>query len=236
MKFLSMVSRPGVTLYHGSFEMEDEELVQATHQGDLTAFNELVLKYQNQVFNLARLILDNQDLAEDITQETFILAFQKIHQFRGGSFRAWLLKIARNLCYDEMRTLKRNTFQVLEPINKEGEVNESPQWIKDPRPLPQEEVEANDLREILENALNELPYKYRIPLSLIDIQELDYREAASVMGVPVGTVKSRLARGRMQFRKILKEINRIENSKHTFVTEPVLAPPPDPPKYRNKLI
>jgi len=236
MKFLSAVSRPGVTLYHGSFEMEAKELVQATSQGDLTAFNELVLKYQKQVFNLARLILDNQDLAEDITQETFILAFQKIYQFRGGSFRAWLLKIAKNLCYDEMRTWKRNTFQILEPINKEGEVNESPQWIKDPRLLPEEEVVANDLREILENALNELPYRYRIPLSLIDIQGLDYREAASVMGVPVGTVKSRLARGRMQFRKILKEIDTIENSKHKFVAEPVLAPLPDPPKYRNRLI
>jgi len=216
--------------------MEDEELFQVTSQGNLSAFNDLVLKYQDQVFNLARLILDNQDLAEDITQETFILAFQKIHQFRGGSFRAWLLKIAKNLCYDEMRTWKRNTFQVLEPIDKEGEVNESPQWIRDPRLLPEEEVEANDLRELLENTLNELPYKYRISLSLIDIQELDYMEAASVMGVPVGTVKSRLARGRMQFRKILKEMDTIENSRHKFVTESVLAPLPDPPNYRNKLI
>ena len=129
-----------------------------------------------------------------------------------------------------MRTWKRSTFQVLESINKEGEVNESPQWMKDPRLLPEEEVEANDLREILENTLNELPYRYRIPLSLIDIQELDYREAASVIGIPVGTVKSRLARGRMQFRKILMEMDTIENSKHKFVTEPVLAPLPDPPK------
>ena len=213
--------------------MEDKELVQATSQGDLTAFNELVLKYQKQVFNLARLILDNQDLAEDITQDTFILAFQKIHQFRGGSFRAWLLKIATNLCYDEIRAWKRNTFQALEPIDKEGEVNESPQWIKDPQPLHQEEAEANDLREILENTLNELPYKYRIPLSLIDIQELDYREAASVMGIPVGTVKSRLARGRMQFRKILKEVDRIDPSKHKIVTEPAFALLPDQPEYRN---
>jgi RNA polymerase sigma-70 factor (ECF subfamily) len=206
-----------------SVEMEDRASIQATSQGDLTAFNELVLKNQNQVFNLARLLLNNQDLAEDITQETFIHAFQKIHQFRGSSFRAWLLKIAKNLCYDEMRTWKRSTFQVLESINKEGEVNESPQWIKDPRLLPEEEVEANDLREILENTLHELPFIYRIPLSLIDIQELDYREAASVMGVPIGTVKNRLARGRMQFRKILKEMDTSDNSKHTFAAEPAPA-------------
>ena len=136
--------------------MEDRASIQATSQGDLTAFNELVLKNQNQVFNLARLLLNNQDLAEDITQETFIHAFQKIHQFRGGSFRAWLLKIAKNLCYDEMRTWKRSTFQVLESINKEGEVNESPQWMKDPRLLPQEEVE--DPLSIAETRLFHLPY------------------------------------------------------------------------------
>ena len=184
--------------------MEDRESIQATSQGDLTTFNELVLKYQDQVFNLARLLLNNQNLAEDITQDTFILAFQKIHQFRGGSFRAWLLKITKNLCYDEIRTWKRNTFQVLEPIDKEGEVNESPQWIKVPQLLLEGEVEANDLREILENTLNKLPYIYRIPLSLIDVQELDYMKAASVMGVPIGTVKSRLARGRMQRSKSLQ--------------------------------
>ena len=136
--------------------MEDRESIQATSQGDLTTFNELVLKYQDQVFNLARLLLNNQNLAEDITQDTFILAFQKIHQFRGGSFRPWLLKITKNLCYDEIRTWKRNTFQVLEPIDKEGEVNKSPQWIKVPQLLLEGEVEANDLREILENTLNKL--------------------------------------------------------------------------------
>jgi len=218
---------------HRNVEMEDNEMVQATSQGDLTAFNELVLKYQDQVFNLARFVLDNQDLAEDITQDTFIRAFQKIHLFRGGSFRAWLLKIAKNLCYDEMRTWKRNTFQVLELIDKVGEVNESPQWLRDPHLLPEEEVEANDLREILENVLNKLPYKYRIPLSLIDIQELNYMEAASVIGVPVGTVKSRLARGRMQFRKIWQEMKRIDHSKYAFVTEMALALLPDQPKDRN---
>jgi RNA polymerase sigma-70 factor (ECF subfamily) len=189
----------------GSIEMEETVLIQATSQGNLTAFNELVLKYQDQVFNLAHRILDNQDMAEDIAQDTFIHAFQKIHQFRGGSFRAWLLKIATNLCYDEMRIWKRHPYQPLEPTDKENNINESPQWLRDPNPLPERMVETDDLHEILENAISKLPNIYRTTLSLIDIDEFDYKEAASIMGISIGTVKSRLARGRMQLGSYLKD-------------------------------
>jgi len=188
-----------------SIEMEETVLIQATSQGNLTAFNELVLKYQDQVFNLAHRILDNQDMAEDIAQDTFIHAFQKIHQFRGGSFRAWLLKIATNLCYDEMRIWKRHPYQPLEPTDKENNINESPQWLRDPNPLPERMVETDDLHEILENAISKLPNIYRTTLSLIDIDEFDYKEAASIMGISIGTVKSRLARGRMQLGSYLKD-------------------------------
>jgi len=185
--------------------MEETVLIQATSQGNLTAFNELVLKYQDQVFNLAHRILDNQDMAEDIAQDTFIHAFQKIHQFRGGSFRAWLLKIATNLCYDEMRIWKRHPYQPLEPTDKENNINESPQWLRDPNPLPERMVETDDLHEILENAISKLPNIYRTTLSLIDVDEFDYKEAASIMGISIGTVKSRLARGRMQLGSYLKD-------------------------------
>jgi RNA polymerase sigma-70 factor (ECF subfamily) len=187
--------------------MKEKELIQEARRGDLNAFNELVLKYQDQIFNHAQRLLGNQDIAEDITQEAFILAFRKIHQFRGESFRAWLFKIVTNLCYSEMRTWKRNSFLALEPLNKDGETNESPYWIKDSKPLPEEIVETSDLREKLEHAMKKLPRIYRNAVSLIDIQELNYKEAASVMGVPVGTAKSRLARGRMQIREILKNMD-----------------------------
>ena len=183
--------------------MEDSELIRATSQGDLTAFNELVLKYQDQVYNLARFILDNQDLADDVAQETFILAFQKFHQFRGGSLRAWLLKIVRNLCYDEMRTWKRFSYQALEPTDKEGKANESPYWLKDLQPLPEEIIEKGDLCKKVEDGLSKLPLKFRTIVALIDIHQMDYKEASLVTGVPLGTVKSRLARGRVQLRSIL---------------------------------
>lgn len=187
--------------------MEELELVQAAKQGNLEAFNELILKYRDRVFHHACYVLANEDVAEDITQDTFILAFQKIHQYRGGSFQAWLFKIATNLCYDQMRSWKRTPAQTLEPINQDGESNESPLWIKDPAPLPEETVETHDLYHILEQAMNQLSPAYRAAVSLIDIQQLNYKDTASIMGVSIGTVKSRLARGRMQFHKILKELD-----------------------------
>ncbi|HSM72257.1 MAG TPA: sigma-70 family RNA polymerase sigma factor [Anaerolineales bacterium] len=182
--------------------MEENLLIQSAGKGDLNAFNELVLKYQNQAFNHASRLLGNHDIAEDITQEAFLLAFRRLYQYRGGSFRAWLLKIVTNLCYSEMRTWKRNDFQALEPVNREGETNESPPWLGDLTSLPEEQVEIGELHEQLESIMNKLPSVYRTALSLVDIQEFDYKEAATIMGVSVGTVKSRLARGRMQFRQI----------------------------------
>ena len=184
--------------------MEETELIQAARQGDLTAFNELILKYQNQVFHHALRLLRDQDVAEDVTQEAFILAFRKIYQFRGDAFRAWLLKIVTNLCYSEMRTWKRHPLQGLEPNNKDGETNESPYWLRDSAPGPEEIYETRELHKTLESALGGLPAIYGATISLIDIQKLDYKEAASVMGVSIGTVKSRLARGRVQLRTILK--------------------------------
>lgn len=182
--------------------MDELELIQAARRGNLNAFNELVLKYQNQAFNHASRLLGNHDIAEDITQEAFLLAFRRLYQYRGGSFRAWLLRIVTNLCYSEMRTWKRNDFQTLEPVTSDGQTNESPPWLGDPTSLTEEQVEQGDLYEQLESILNKLPSIYRTALSLVDIQEFDYKEAASIMGVSIGTVKSRLSRGRMQFRQI----------------------------------
>lgn len=194
--------------------MEELELIQTASQGDFTAFNELVLKYQDQVFNLARRIIGNQDLAEDVTQDTFIHAFQKIHQFRGGLFRAWLLKIATNICYDEMRTWKRHPHLPLEPTDRENNTNESPWWIKDPGPLPEEEAETSDLRDVLERGLNQLPLKFRTIVTLVDVHQMEYKEVSRITGVPIGTVKSRLARGRTQLG------NLIQNTVKPYISEP----------------
>jgi RNA polymerase sigma-70 factor, ECF subfamily len=88
--------------------MDETDLLSAAVHGDLEAFNQLVMRYQDGVYNLCYYLLNDSTAAEDIAQETFILAFQKISQYRGGSFRAWLSRIATNACYDEIRRWKRN--------------------------------------------------------------------------------------------------------------------------------
>lgn len=183
--------------------MEDTELVQAARRGDLNAFNELVLKYQDQVFNLVLRILGNPDTAEDVAQDTFILAFQKIYQFHGDAFRAWLLKIATNLCYDEMRKWRRHPQQSLEPIDKDGKTNESPYWLKDFNLLPEDALETSDLRNTLEQGLSQLSLNFRSVVTLVDVHQMNYKDASSAIGISIGTLKSRLSRGRMQLRNIL---------------------------------
>src|SRR5512140_835876 len=109
--------------------MEEAGLIQLARTDDLEAFNILVLRYQDRIFNHAYRLLGNSDLAEDIAQDTFLLLFRKIYQFQAGSFCAWLLKIATNLCYDEMRAWNRTPTQPLEPAGQDGEISEAPNWI-----------------------------------------------------------------------------------------------------------
>lgn len=190
-----------------SVEINEADLVRAARKNDLEAFNQLVMKYRNNVFDLAYRVLQSNDYAEDITQNVFILAFQKLYQFRGGSFRGWLLKIGTNLCYDELRNWKRVTLQSLEPLHEDNETYEFPDWLKDTSLLPEEAVESRELWASLEFALSKLPINYRTAVSLVDIQQLDYKKAAFAMGIPVGTLKSRLVRGRMQLRKNLANLD-----------------------------
>lgn len=199
-----------------AFKTDDAKLVQLASQGDLGAYNTLVLKYQNLVFSHAFGLLGNYDAAEDITQDAFILAFRKMYQFRGGTLRAWLLKIVTNLCYDKMRHWKRAPLQSLEVINEDGESKGSPYGIKNLNLLPEESIEMKELRAGIQSGLSTLSMNFRIAVTLIDIQELSYQEAAFVMGTSLGTLKSRLARGRLMLRDALMKIHRAKGFSYEF--------------------
>jgi RNA polymerase sigma-70 factor, ECF subfamily len=142
--------------------------------------------------------------AEDAAQESFIKAFQNIGRFRGGSFRGWLLKIVTNSAYDTLRRSKRHPTRPLFPEDDDGEEIESPMWLTDPSTSVQSTVEQNELSRDIYKMLDELPEVYKSVLTLIDLYELDYTEAAQVLGVPIGTVKSRLSRARMQMKNKLQ--------------------------------
>lgn len=166
----------------------------------LDNFNQIVLQYQDFVYNQAYRLLDDHQAAEDAAQEAFILAYTKFHSYRGGSLRAWLLRIVTNLCYDEMRRRRSRLIVPLEPLDDYGEEIESPDWLADPAETPEEAAQSWELRERIRKSIVKLPLKNRAALVLVDLQGLDYAEAAAVMGIPIGTVKSRLARARSHLR------------------------------------
>jgi RNA polymerase sigma-70 factor (ECF subfamily) len=186
------------------FYQDEESLVTMASAGDLEAFNQLVLRYQNLAYNHANALLGDPALAEDATQESFIKAFQGLNTFRGGSFRAWLLRIVTNTCYDLLRRSQRHPTQPLVPEDDFGEEIESPSWLADPSTSVQVTVEQHEEADQLYRMLDELPDVYRSAITLIDLYELDYSEAARVLKVPVGTVKSRLARARLKMQEKLQ--------------------------------
>jgi len=184
--------------------MDEILLIQHAQGGDLDAFNRLVLAYQDALFNTALRILGDEDMAADATQEAFLSAFRAIKSFRGGSFKAWLLRTVTNACYDELRRLKRRPTTPLEPDQEDGEEIDTPRWLADPTMGPEQELEAEELEHAIQHCLEALPVEFRAVVVLADIQGLDYKDVSSVTRVPLGTIKSRLARARLRLRECLQ--------------------------------
>jgi RNA polymerase sigma-70 factor (ECF subfamily) len=184
--------------------MDEVAIIQHAQQGDLDAFNRLVLAYQDMVYNQAYRVMGERAAAEDATQEAFISAYRKLHTYRGGSFKAWLLRIVTNACYDELRRRKRRPTTPLEPTDDFDDEIESPHWLADTNEAPEDTALRVELSEAIQHCLNDLSQDFRTVVILVDIQGMDYAEAADVMGTPLGTIKSRLARARQGMRQCLQ--------------------------------
>jgi RNA polymerase sigma-70 factor (ECF subfamily) len=184
--------------------MDQTALILDAQRGDLDAFNRLVLAYQDSVFNTALRILGDEDQAADAAQEAFLSAFRAIGAYRGGSFRAWLLRTVTNACYDELRRKQRRPTTPLEPETEDGDEMETPRWLADPSMSPEQQAEADELEHAIQHCLNALPADFRTVVVLADVQGLDYNEVAVAASVPLGTIKSRLARARLRLRECLQ--------------------------------
>ena len=187
-----------------SIQYNEEILIQQAARGDLDAFNQIVLIYQDMAYNHAHSLTVDAAVAEDATQESFIKAFQAIQSFRGGSLRGWLLRIVTNTVYDMLRRSSRHPVQPLFPEDENGEAIDSASWLADTDASVQQIVEQKESAQMLYHMLDELPESYRSVINLIDVQELGYEEAAQALRLPLGTVKSRLARARIQMQKKLQ--------------------------------
>jgi RNA polymerase sigma-70 factor (ECF subfamily) len=184
--------------------MDEAGLVQDARKGDLEAFNRLVLAYQDMAFNLAYRLVGDPAAAADATQDAFISAYRKLNTFRGGSFKAWLLRIVTNACYDELRRLKRRPTTELEPVGNDDEEIESPSWLKDPKETPEDAAIRDELNQAIQNCLERLEEEFRLVVVLVDVQGMDYAEAAESIKKPLGTIKSRLARARGRMKDCLR--------------------------------
>ena len=184
--------------------MNEDLLIQSAQSGDLDAFNQLILRYQNLLFSISLRILGDEDTAADALQEALISAFRKLNTFRGGSLRSWLARIVVNSCYDELRRRRRQSTVSFEQLDADGEEIEPDYWLIDPSADLEAQYQAIELESAIHKCLSSLPADYRAIFVLVDVECMSYEEAAAVVRVPIGTVKSRLARARMQMRKALQ--------------------------------
>ena len=199
--------------------MDETALIHSAQNGDLDSFNTLILHYQDSVFHTALRILGDEDLAQDAAQEAFISAFRSISTFRGGSFKAWLMRTVTNACYDELRRQKRRPTTPLEPETSEGEEMDSPKWLADPNMTPAERSEADELEHAVQHCLDALPMEFRTVVVMADIQGMDYSEVATASKVPLGTIKSRLARARLRLRECLRGFEELLPSSYRLQEE-----------------
>jgi RNA polymerase sigma-70 factor, ECF subfamily len=191
--FVSSIADRGVS---------ESRALEAAQRGDTAAFNELVLMYQTSVYNVALRTLGHSEDAADATQETFLAAYRAIGEFRGGSFKAWLLRIAVNTCYDLLRRRHRRPSTSLDVIVDES--GDQPGFA-DRRVGPERAALGAETVSVVEQGLLTLPDDQRVIVVLCDIQGLSYEEAAEAEGVALGTVKSRLSRARARLRQFLIE-------------------------------
>lgn len=178
-----------------------DALVERAQRGDLQAFNQLVLRFQDAVYGLTLRMLGSSQPAEDATQEAFIRAWRRIDTYRGGSFRSWLFTIAANQARDELRRRQRRPARSLDEARDDPDRPDL-----DPptdEPSPDAEFERGEMRAALEQALMTLPDDWREVVVLSDIHGLDYREISEATGLPLGTVKSRLSRARGRLRDVI---------------------------------
>ncbi len=181
---------------------DDEALVREAQRGSLASFNALVERYQTQLYNLALRHVGDRQLAEDVTQEAFLSAWRAIRSYRGGSFRAWLFRILVNEARDLHRRSSRRPANSLDAMLDAGL---SPRAEQDVSAGPDERALTAETIRAVERCLRMLPEDQRVVVLLSDVQGLSYDEIGRALGLPLGTVKSRLNRGRVQLRRLLVE-------------------------------
>jgi RNA polymerase sigma-70 factor (ECF subfamily) len=200
---LIVMSTPEPKHFPSTIVREDEgALVSLARSGDLSAFDELVNRYERRIFRLAMNITQNREDAEDATQDAFLKSFQHLAEFQGGSrFYTWLVRIAVNEALMRLRRRRPNVTSLDEPVQTEEDL--LPREIEDWGPTPEQRYEVTEMNSILSNAIAELEPIFRTVFVLRDVEQLSTEETADALGISVPAVKSRLLRARLRLREKL---------------------------------
>jgi RNA polymerase sigma-70 factor (ECF subfamily) len=180
--------------------MDERALIGAAQKGDVQAFNQLIREYQGLAYNVSYRILGDSEEAADACQEAFLSAFKNIRQFRGGSFKAWIMRIVTNACYDQLRHKKRRPSESLDDLLEDPDHSN---LVADPAPEPETQALRHELEKTIMDGIQTLPDEQRLTLVLADVQGFSYGEVAEITRTSLGTVKSRLSRGRASLRDYL---------------------------------
>jgi RNA polymerase sigma-70 factor, ECF subfamily len=198
-----MTDKSGKARFHTgrNASRPDPEILDLIRGGDTQAFEEIVLKYQDIIYNLCKYMTGSAREAEDITQDTFVKAYRNLEKFREGSFSSWLYRIAVNGCLDYRRR------PILDPLIRTSRDGE--EYSVEPRsdtPTPEESLQSKQASLAVERGLSSLSGKLKAVIVLVEIEGLSYEEVSEVLGISVGTVKSRLSRAREELRRRLKRL------------------------------
>lgn len=194
---------------------DEANAVNLAKAGDLDAFNQLVVAYQKLAFSVAYRTLQDESAAADAVQDSFLKAYRALDSFQGGSFKSWLMRIVVNTCYDVLRVQKRRGTESLDdqPVEREFTPH-----LTQPVEDPHTHAERMELSALLERGIGALPADQRLVVVLCDVHGYSYEEIAEIAELPMGTVKSRISRGRAKLREYL-------------LRQPELLPSPFRPKH-----
>lgn len=189
---------------------DEEKLIARSQQGDVQAFNQLVLQYQAILFGAVFRLLGDYDTAADVTQDAFLAAFRGIATYRGGSsFRAWLLRIGSNMACDHWRRVQRHPADSLDALTEIDEPQSSEVLsalaTSNTEGDPETKMLTQELQELIQRGIERLPLDQRVAVVLCDIEGLSYEEVAASTQTTLGTVRSRISRGREKLRTYLSQ-------------------------------
>lgn len=188
-------------------EKTDEELILLVQEGQNQAYDILVGRYKNRLYSYLYRLLGNESEAEEFAQETFVRAYMHADKYKTiARFSTWLYTIATNLVRNRIRNIKRRPRTISMWTEDSG--GDDGRWvdIKDDAPNPEETMDRKKLQELIQEAIEKIPSKYRPAFVLREINGLSYEEIAATTGLKLGTVRSRINRGRMHFKKAVSPL------------------------------